>query len=530
MNVNTIFVYFYEKYNKLFPNVTIKYNKDNVTPAKKVIFYNNDVKADAGVFYEVFTDGNQTIEYLTSAQGPNGTAIGEKPAKPETNENSYVFAEKWMLGNVEYTTETIKSFKPTADLTEFYPVYTTVPRKYSIKFYNYDTTAYIDEEKAWNEKYSVPNFLYRDSSDLDIYERWTFKGWSINNYGEANHPNPVYLDTSNLVVTGNLTAYAHFVKEDVRTNPTKEEYFDFVETVVETFDGNMSNPQRNHYGYAINIKEEYRKILEGKITLPKLYNKQPVIKVGDFANASKITHVFFEDEKNSNYIEFGRECFKFIESVPAISESGNEYFVDRSAPHALVAVYAPSSIKNIGDHAFQGVLKLETFQWNNGILKIGDHSFAQVAGDSVNAVGVTLNELPESLIYIGANAFYMNTKNVTVTKIPPHLEELGGFALCGDNVIITDFNNSLKRINSYALYNAGSNIKDNIIYIRKNVEFIGQYAFGTGSSLCYGNGKIQHVNFENPESAYHLNASEMGFDLTRTNVVFGATEETEVIA
>lgn len=291
----------------------------------------------------------------------------------------------------------------------------------------------------------------------------------------------------------------------------------------------MSNPTRKHYGYVINIKEKYRDILEGKITLPKLYNKQPIIKVGDFANASKITHVFFEDEKNSNYIEFGKECFKFVERVPAIDSEGKEYFTDRSAPHSLVAVYAPPSIKNIGDHAFQGVLKLEVFQWNEGILRIGDHSFAQIAADSHNAVGVTLNELPESLIYIGANAFYMNTKNVIVTEIPPHLEELGSFALCGDNVIITDFNNSLKRINSYALYNAGSNIKESTIYIRGNVEFVGQYAFGTGS-LHYGNGKIQHVNFVNPESTYHLSASEMGFNLTTTNVVFGYSEETEVIA
>ena len=82
----------YEKYNKLFPNVVIRYDssKVEVEGAKTVIFYDNDVADEAVVFYEVFTDGTKTIEYLTSAEGPNGVALGT-PAKGSTNENDYVF-------------------------------------------------------------------------------------------------------------------------------------------------------------------------------------------------------------------------------------------------------------------------------------------------------------------------------------------------------------------------------------------------------------------------------------------------------
>ena len=90
-------------------------------------------ESEAQEFYSVYTDGTKGMRYLVSAEGPNGVALGT-PAKGSTNENDYVFTGNWKLGDVEYTPETIKSFIPTGDLTEFYPVYTTSPRKYSIKF------------------------------------------------------------------------------------------------------------------------------------------------------------------------------------------------------------------------------------------------------------------------------------------------------------------------------------------------------------------------------------------------------------
>ena len=147
----------YEKYNKLFPNVIIKYNKDKVTVegAKTVVFYDNDVPEDAVVFYEAFTDGTKTIEYLTSAEGPNGVALGI-PAKGSTDESDYKFTGRWISNGITYTTianeiaagtyPSLNELIPTEELTEFYPVYTTTPRLYSIKFYNFDGTAYRDEQ------------------------------------------------------------------------------------------------------------------------------------------------------------------------------------------------------------------------------------------------------------------------------------------------------------------------------------------------------------------------------------------------
>lgn len=74
---------------------------------------------------------------------------------------------------------------------------------------------------------AVPNYRYRDSSNLDTYERWSFQGWSTVKYDDVPMQNPSYLDLSNLIVTGNVVAYAHYIKEDVREVATKDEYFDF---------------------------------------------------------------------------------------------------------------------------------------------------------------------------------------------------------------------------------------------------------------------------------------------------------------
>ena len=161
--------------------------------------------------------------------------------------------------------------------------------------------------------------MYRNSSDLDLYERWAFQGWSLTNYGDNSKPvNPSYLDVSNLTVTGNLIAYAHYVKEDVRKVATKEEYFNFTNVTVNIITGNkiisangsLQDETKPYTGYRISVKDDYRGLLEGKITLPDTYNNLPIISVGDFSYTTKITHVFFLENSN-NYVEFAEKAFSF---------------------------------------------------------------------------------------------------------------------------------------------------------------------------------------------------------------------------
>ena len=213
-----------------------------------------------------------------------------------------------------------------------------------------------------------------------------------------------------------------------------------------------------------------------------------------------ITHVFFLDEDSSKYVSFS-----------------NQSFWCEANKTSLVAVYNPKSILSIGYGAFRHCDKLETFNWHDGIIEIGDYAFYSSANTGV----IIMNELPASLKTLGAFSFFGASNNIVVTKVPASLETIGMWAFWpGKNVIITDFNGSLKSIGGNAFTHAGENIQSDSIYIRKNVTSIEPQAFVTTSKnpetnefehggTVYGNTKIKFVAFENPYTAY---LSTLGLD------------------
>lgn len=527
----------YNKYNKKFPNVTIKYgNNVTVEGAKKVIFYDNDIVEKAQVFYEVLTDGTQKLETLISEDGPNGIAL-RKPSKAPTNEYAYEFTGRWMSEDIIYTTikkeignpyPSLYDLIPNKAETKFYPIYETTANLYEIKFYDYDGSFVYHENLPWHYSFSIPNFVYRDSSDLGEFERWAFKGWTL----EKNPIKPIYVDTSNLIVTGDLTLYAQYEKENVKTVASNLEYFEFKPTTVKVITGNKTEgPGGNlidetisYDGYEISVRNDLRRILAGKITLPIIYEKDgvqhPIIKVGDFGGCELITHVFFKDEEHSQYLELGPDCFSFEDT-----DTWSYY------PTSLVAFYAPTSIKNIKVNAFKYAIHLKDFQWNDGIVEIGDDAFRCLA--QMQTMPLKMKKLPESLIKLGSYAFYKSSNDdVIISNIPSGLQKIGDWAFYpGNNITITNFSGSLESIGSYAFAYAGKNIKENTLYIGRSVTKIGNNAFGISNQkeTCYGHTKIQYVNIANPETTFNLSAAEMGFR-SDVQVNFNYNPETEVIA
>ena len=117
-----------------------------------------------------------------------------------------------------------------------------------------------------------------------------------------------------------------------------------------------------------------------------------------------------------------------------------------------------------------------------------------------------MNELPANLKVLGSNAFYGNSDHLIITKIPKNLERIEGWSFYfGDNIAISNFDNNLNYIGSYALAYAGSQIHFDTVYFGSNVTTIGKEAFGRfdGSGI-YGSGKIKHLYFENPYTTYEL--------------------------
>jgi hypothetical protein len=383
-----------------------------------------------------------------------------------------------------------------------YAVYEITERMYIVRCYDYDGSVVVDAQMGYNTYIALPNYHYRDSSGLDLYERWGFRGWSTTNYADSNPANPVYVNVSNLLVTTDIILYAHYVKEDVREIATSNEYLSFKlkegaeaiyiqnHNMVLGPSGTTQIHDKTAYeGYEVSINQGYRELLQGKVTLPETYNGKPVISVGDFQVCNNITHVFFQHENTCQYVRIAPDAFNF---------NGNEQYTK------LVGFYAPPSLLSIGENAFYYAIKLEDFRWNNNIVEIGRQAFASDPSRQAHAIKV--NELPENLITLGANAFYSTTKNVVITKIPSKLEEIGNWAFyckdSDDGIGITEFGGALKTIGDYAFATVGASIKENTIHIRRSVEKIGKQSFSNGATSHYGKGKVEHILIERPEADY----------------------------
>jgi hypothetical protein len=79
----------YNKYRGIYPDLKIKYgNNVIVKDAYRIDFYNlpkSEIGSEVAPFYSVLSNGEQDLGWLTSPEGPTGTAL-KNPIKPSTNQ------------------------------------------------------------------------------------------------------------------------------------------------------------------------------------------------------------------------------------------------------------------------------------------------------------------------------------------------------------------------------------------------------------------------------------------------------------
>ena len=190
----------YKLYSKIYPNLIIQYsNKVTLTAAKELIF--RKYKNSNEYHYRVLGSGNEFISDLISESGPTGVAMST-PYKESNISTVFTFTGYWIDENSEnkyynpadFQGENIPdisaisfaAFKPSAEVTIFYPEYLETPRQYSVRFKDWEGNE-IPQKKTdgtdtnvwlvnYGEKYDGPikNFYYRDSSNLVDILRWGF--------------------------------------------------------------------------------------------------------------------------------------------------------------------------------------------------------------------------------------------------------------------------------------------------------------------------------------------------------------------
>lgn len=297
--------------------------------------------------------------------------------------------------------------------------------------------------------------------------RYALRGWTLTqNYGgyydEGVNVDEYLVDITTIPVVSDITLYAVFQLESVYKKPTDLKYFVFTD---------ISN---NNYGtgWKISLNPDYAAMLVGKITLPATHTQNGVTKnvvcIGDFAAGLNITHIFFMP--GSQYVSIENEAFR---------EKLNVY-------NKLTMIKFPedmTTFTHVGNYAFYFNRSLKSVNLPDTVTYIGDYAFCST---SSGADGVLeMNKLPNSLVTLGANAFY-NDPYVNFTALPKSLTSIGSQAMrnCA-KVAIIDFGSDtgtvdgskLSSIGERAFYGSGSGLVGNYIILRNSVQAIGANAF-----------------------------------------------------
>lgn len=343
-NQNTAFK-IYDTYAQedMFPNLNIEFEG-----SAKLINV-NIIRDPSGIGDNINTDGeNKTVwtrkgydglkigdkENKFFEKGPNGTILDEngdinEEVKTRSLTGEYVYTfDSWYVNGV--SKKTTDFWTAIEDLTikttdiNIQAVFSRELRKYNIIFKDSDnTTNYktieVEYGQAIGEQFFVPD---KSSDNLDFDKRYDFKGWSLDKNASDG------MDLTKQIVRSDMTLYPIFKEVNVYDVATSDDFFDYEEITID-----------NEKGYEIKVKKQYwadkdSKLseLKGKVTIPAMYNKLPVLKIGNNSNSSagfalsqSITHVFFQTgskikhlDSYAFYLCTELKYFDFIDSLTTI--------------------------------------------------------------------------------------------------------------------------------------------------------------------------------------------------------------------
>lgn len=513
----------YEEYQNDFPNVVIEYVSTGLQKAFKIHFYNSETILGEP-YYTVLSDGTKSLASLTGNDSPAGSILST-PIKPSDNKFDYKFNGLWtiaktedgnLMGQPPISVEDFDTIIPVGE-TSFTANYNSSDRKYKILLYDDDgTTILVSENLKWDDDigeilgeekgYTQLTYNYKiyENSNSNPHNRWTFDGWQSTNDFNDNSSNVTWNTLKGIKVSRDFIAYAHYKEEDARQIPTSIEYFDFIENdFVESI-----------YGIGIKIKEKYRKVLSGKITLPSKYNEAYISLIGDFNDIFNVEDIYFLTDNQYRGI------------------THNGFMMNQDSK--LTNVYLPKTehFVYLGNYSFANCTNLkkidieETNLLNDFITNIGDYCFGIASALNANItkkqMQVNVQNLPSYLKHLGAGAFYgglgVGNPNIHIEELPNNLLKLSTYCLRNcPKVNIREFGSNqegygLQIINSGALIGAGKDINE--IVINKsitNLTTTGETnSYGMGAFSDYGPGASAVINkviyYKKPEEIFNTDS------------------------
>ena len=531
-NANVVELEIYDRYKNLYPNVTIQYDKTvvNVKEAYKINFYsgandNDAVTARGGI------EGLMPAKIALTAEGADYSLSdlidSYKPVKIATPENIFKFTGKWVDWAVSGDTKPIYyqkiedddeefeipegavafSHEPTANM-DLVPVFESRPHKYSIILdagfgsdpvvaqiaYGEDIGDFFDTNLAEHPDYITAFYNYKAYDDeAHSDKRWSFKGWKLSPTEEQVIP---YLKGQK--VTGETTFYAHYVEENVYSNATMvaspDDYFDFDNGTI-------------------SIKDKFRGVLQGKITLPATDNQgRSLTTVGNFSAQNTndrsvvkemwYTHIYFEENPNATgYTTISDKAFSHGGANSQISN-----------PVKLKKIYLPASLTSIGNESFAKCNALEEVHMHNGIKSIGLSAFWQAGNINSFGENIAKGSLPSSLEVLNVSSLY-KAGTIEITQLPVGVSQLPTYclsALPGANITQFGSENSPIKIESNALNGAGNGSITNIIIYCNNKNDIARYTETYTLATEYNS--IQTYYVRNEDTYTKISITEEAFE------------------
>ena len=458
----------FNKYAIYFPDLDIRAKFIEDAYRARFVSYINNVEKELHI-QRVSKTANKTFvsppEAHTIPAPSHYVFKGWSLHKPTGNYNDDVSSiipdselEKYYFSGVE--TEYSK-----AEFT-FYAVYnreaytitfadtTTVPGETNVYSYSY--------ESLWGDSLTEPPLIpwreYEESL-LNIDERLTFYGWTnmeassgiVNNEAAAQS---IILNIESIKADRNYTFYPVYVRENVYSKPTDFKYFNL--DMIKTINGVT--------GIQIQTKSAYE--LRGKITIPASYNNYPIIAIGNFTQAVRATHIFFEE--NPFFLEVSDYAFAGAADM-------------LQSDLKLKGVFLPPSTITIGAHAFNGMTGLEHISEKYVTEGIVGH-----IGDNITTIGnrafyhtgtLRVANLPPRLTVVSQSAFENAGPNVTLSNLPDAVTriEMSAFMGC-PNVQITNFGK-----------------KSNEVGASSALNYIGSYAFANGGNTTGAHASVHNI-------------------------------------
>lgn len=525
----------YNKYQKIFPNVTLLYTSTGLKEAYHIKFYNSE-NIMGEPYYTVLTNGEMSLNYLTGINSPTGSALSE-PIKPSTNQYDYKFNNKWtvaqsddsVLVGKDIMVSEFETIIPKGN-TSFTANYDSIDRKYSILLYDDDgVTVLLKEELNWEDdigeklsKYTQLTYNYKPylSVSANPHNRWTFDGWQNTSDFNGKESLPTWTSLKGVLVQRDFIAYAHYKEENAKNTETNIEYF--------TIDNNVTI--NGYTGLSIRIKNEYRQVLSGKITLPSKFDGYYISSIGDCKNLISVEDIYFlEDNQYRGIINGGGFAMTENSKLKNVYLPKTEYFT------------------YLGDNAFENCVELinitddNTNKLNDNIIYIGTYCFGfnSLHGSNISkkAMQVNIHGLPVSLKTIRNQAFYSGgegNRNIIITSLPLGVEELTPYCLaaCPSVAIVafgTNEGNGLKIIHQAALLNSGENVPGFTLYssieaLGVNGDQIGIYA---AAFTGYAKNATRVTSYKNANQIYNTSKtnrytltsfSEAGIDENKVTI------------